>query len=153
MTEHFSFKEMYASATARRRGYDNTPPPEAVAKLELLCRDVLEPIRKRYGAPIIVGSGYRCPGLNKVIGGVATSQHMTGAAADIHSLSDTLADNMLLYRLIRQMASNEEILCRQIIWEYGVKDIGPDWIHIAINDSKHDWRLNQIVYIPQRMRP
>ena len=33
--------------------------------------------------PIIINSGYRSPAVNKAVGGVATSNHLTGCAADI----------------------------------------------------------------------
>ena len=37
----------------------------------------------RAGTPIIINSGYRSPQLNKRVGGVATSNHVTGCAVDI----------------------------------------------------------------------
>ncbi len=33
--------------------------------------------------PIVINSGYRSPAVNKAVGGVATSNHLTGCAADI----------------------------------------------------------------------
>ncbi|MBR6853431.1 MAG: hypothetical protein IKM78_05975 [Prevotella sp.] len=38
---------------------------------------------ERAGTPIIINSGYRSPQLNKRIGGVPTSNHLTGCAVDI----------------------------------------------------------------------
>lgn len=147
ITKNFSWAEMQASITAKRRGYDNTIPDTLKPNMVNLCTKVLQPIRDRFGAPIVVGSGYRCPKLNKAVGGVASSQHMTAAAADIRTVSDKYADNKKLWDLILDMAKKGEIKCRQIIWEYGKRDIGPDWIHIAINDIHHSKRDNQIVYI------
>jgi hypothetical protein len=43
----------------------------------------LEVLRERSGKPIVINSGYRSPQLNKKIGGVPTSNHLTGCAADI----------------------------------------------------------------------
>ena len=51
--------------------------------LTILVEQLLDPIRRRYGAPIIVTSGYRCPALNTAVGGVANSHHIIGCAADI----------------------------------------------------------------------
>ena len=53
-------------------------------------------MRSRAGRPILINSGYRSPQLNKKIGGVPTSNHLTGCAADIR------VDNMK--QLIRYAA-------------------------------------------------
>ena len=74
---------MSASATAERLAIDNTPPRAARQMLTILVEQILDPIRCRYGAPIIVTSGYRCPALNTAVGGVANSHHIVGCAADI----------------------------------------------------------------------
>lgn len=147
ITKNFSWAEMQASITARKKGYDNSIPDDLKPNMVRLCRDVLQVIRDAYGMPIVVGSGYRCPKLNKAVGGVKNSQHMTAAAADIRSLSDKLTDNRVLWDVIMRLKEEGKIACRQIIWEYGKKSVGPDWIHIAVNDSAHTHRNNQIVYI------
>lgn len=147
ITKNFTWAEMQASVTAKNKGYDNTIPEDLKPNMERLCRDVLQVIRDAYGKPIVVGSGYRCPKLNKAVGGVKNSQHMTAAAADIHSLSDRLSDNKELWDVIIRLKNEGKIKCRQIIWEYGSRSVGPNWIHIAVNDSAHQRRDNQIVYI------
>ena len=50
----------------------------------LLVDNVLEPIRDMVCTPIIITSGYRSPQVNKIVGGVDNSQHMSGCAADFH---------------------------------------------------------------------
>lgn len=84
LTEHFKLSEFTRSSTAASRGIDNTPSKEIIANLRNLCEQVLEPLRQFFNVPIVIGSGYRCPALNKAVGGVKNSQHMTGEAADIH---------------------------------------------------------------------
>ena len=81
--KYFNFPELTASATAERLAIDNTPPRAAQQMLTVLVEQLLDPIRRRYGAPIIVTSGYRCPALNTAVGGVANSHHIVGCAADI----------------------------------------------------------------------
>ena len=44
---------------------------------------LLDEARKRWGGPIRVTSGYRCPRHNRRIGGAPRSAHVIGAAADI----------------------------------------------------------------------
>ncbi len=41
-------------------------------------------LRKTYGEPVIINSGYRCEPYNKQVGGVPTSYHLFGMAADIY---------------------------------------------------------------------
>ena len=83
LTQHFSLREFIISATAIRHGIDNTPSEETVARLKALCDNVLEPLRRRFGR-IRITSGYRSPSVNAKVGGVATSQHTLGEAADIN---------------------------------------------------------------------
>ncbi|MBQ5852920.1 MAG: hypothetical protein IIW53_02405, partial [Rikenellaceae bacterium] len=81
--KYFSIEELVKSASAERLAIDNTPPRAAQRMLTILVEQLLDPIRRRYGAPIIVTSGYRCPALNTAVGGVANSHHIVGCAADI----------------------------------------------------------------------
>jgi zinc D-Ala-D-Ala carboxypeptidase len=81
LTAHFSLDELTFSSTAQRMGIDNTPDLETVARLTKLAMG-LEQIRALLGAPLHIDSGYRCPALNKAVGGVANSAHLDGYAAD-----------------------------------------------------------------------
>ena len=83
LTEHFNLSEFTRSETATNRNIDNTPTPEVIENLRALCRNVLEPARMAFGAPIYITSGYRCAALNKAVGGKPTSQHLRGEAADL----------------------------------------------------------------------
>lgn len=132
LTKNFTLEELSNSSTAKRLGIDNIPNNEQVNNLRLLCEKVLQPIREKYGKPIIVSSGFRCDKLNKAVGGSKTSEHRYGMAADFHSLSDTLSDNKELWDLIRTMNLN----FGQLIYEYG-SDYGPDWIHISYNEKNN----------------
>lgn len=80
---YFTIDELTRSSKAQKLGIDNTPPAAILAKLQTLITQCLDPIRRIYGRPIIVSSGYRCPALNKAVGGSGTSQHMEGEAADL----------------------------------------------------------------------
>ncbi len=120
MAEFFTKSELTRSDTARIRGIDNTPTPEALAALDALMWNVLDPIRRMWGKPIIVNSGYRCPKLNAAIGGSATSQHMKGEAADI--TAGDPAKNKELFDMIAQSA----IPFDQLIDEKNYR-----WIHVS----------------------
>lgn len=120
MAEFFTKSELTRSDTARILKIDNTPTPEASAALDALMWNVLDPIRRMWGKPIIVNSGYRCPKLNATIGGSATSQHMKGEAADITAGDPT--KNKELFDMIAQSA----IPFDQLIDEKNYR-----WIHVS----------------------
>ena len=82
MSPHFSLAELTFSQTAARMGLDNTPDLDALANLKRLCTELLEPLRSLLGVPIHVDSGYRSPLVNAAVGGVITSAHCDGRAAD-----------------------------------------------------------------------
>ena len=83
LTEHFTLAEFERSATATALGINNSVPPHYIPVLQQLCREVLEPLRRFVGQPIVITSGYRCNQLNIKVGGAYASQHTLGEAADI----------------------------------------------------------------------
>lgn len=86
--KNFKLSEFFDSIAADRNGIKNKPSIDERATIErninLLVDNVLDPIRDRLCTPIIITSGYRCPKVNKLVGGVNNSQHMSGCAADFH---------------------------------------------------------------------
>lgn len=139
LTNNFSLEELTASATAKAKKIDNTPTPEVKANLERLCKEVLQPIRDKYGRAITITSGYRSPKLNAAVGGVKNSQHLIGQAADIKC---TATSKAVLFNLIKDMINKGEIKVGQLIWEYGTKK-EPNWIHVSLPYTKK----NQIIYL------
>lgn len=81
--KYFTLQEFINSATARKRGISNLPDFEIVDHLDALVSDFLDPLRAAYGMPITVTSGYRNDALNRAVGGVPTSVHKLGWAADL----------------------------------------------------------------------
>lgn len=115
----FTIDELCRSETAQRKGINNTPTDNVRKNLTALVDNVLDPLRDWYGKPIRVNSGYRCTALNKAVGGVASSQHLTGQAADIDT-NDT-AENR---RLMKHIEGNLDF--DQLIWENGGA-----WVHVS----------------------
>lgn len=126
LTKNFTLEELTASSIASKRGIANNPDEKAKANLKKLAETILQPVREKWGKPITVTSGYRCPALNKAVGGVATSQHLTGEAADI-----ICTDNKGLYRLMKEMMVKGEITVGQLLDENG-----GGWIHVSLPNSK-----------------
>jgi hypothetical protein len=79
---NFTLAEFTRSNKAAELRIDNTPAPEVIPRL-LATAHTLQRIRDRLGKPIIITSGYRCQALNRAVGGVTSSDHQSGQAADI----------------------------------------------------------------------
>lgn len=83
LTEHFTLAELVASSTARKLGLDNTPTADALQQLHRTAQ-MLERVRSFLGGhAVIVTSGYRCRQVNAAVGGVTSSDHTQGMAADV----------------------------------------------------------------------
>lgn len=84
ISKNFSYKEFEDSEKAKEMHITNVITTVAVRdSVKALVENVLQPLRDRWGEPMILNSGYRCPELNKAVDGEATSQHLKGEAADI----------------------------------------------------------------------
>lgn len=147
LSKNFRLSEFISSGFATKYQIDNTPNEEELQNIQTLVTTVLQPIRDEFGEPIIVSSGFRCERVNNGVGGVKNSDHRFGAAADIKACDGLRSDNMRLWQCIMRMLKEGKLKCRQIIWEYGRKKIGPDWLHISINNNHNSYQDNQIVYI------
>jgi uncharacterized protein YcbK (DUF882 family) len=91
LTKNFTIEELTFSATANSECIDNTPNDTQIGNLKQLAVNVLQPIRDKFGV-VKINSGFRSRELNDIIGGVKTSQHCLGEAADIYAPNATLYD-------------------------------------------------------------
>ena len=123
ITMHFTIDELYASQTAKARGIKNKPGVPEIINLVYLTAYVLEPLREAMGEPIKIGSGYRCPQLNRAVGGVANSQHMKGQAADL-CIDGDLKKGKRWFEWIKTHCQFD-----QLIWEHNAK--GSYWVHVS----------------------
>ena len=124
--KYFTLDELTRSETAKRRNIKNIPNEEQRLNLIALVGAVLDPLREKWGRPIIVTSGYRCVAVNKSVGGVTGSQHVKGEAADIVT-NGTWCDNYALGRLIVAMGNFDQVIFENV----GKGDLLPEWIHVS----------------------
>ena len=126
LSKNLTLKECLRSKTAKRLGIDNTPEDETVIKiLEKVARFIFQPLRDAFGCPIYVSSGYRCPDLNRAIGGSKRSQHMEGRALDLDADVYQNCTNAQIFNWIKNNLDFD-----QIVWEFGTED-NPDWVHVS----------------------
>lgn len=124
ISKNFTLAELCNSAAAKRFGISNNPDDKVIKNLELLAKNILQPIRDHFEKPIHVVSGYRSPGLNKKVGGASNSQHLIGQAVDIDN-DNTDISNAEIFNYIK-----ENLKFDQLIWEFG-NDESPDWVHVS----------------------
>ena len=123
VTMHFTIEELFASATAKAKGIDNTPNVQQMINLVYLAAYVLEPLRMAMDEPIKIGSGFRCQKLNKAVGGVYNSQHLKGQAADL-CIDGDLEKGKRWFNYIK-----DHLPFDQLIWEHNAK--GTYWVHVS----------------------
>ena len=154
LSQHFTLGELCKTKT----GIENVPNEEQVNNLKRLCQ-WLEQLRLRYNQmrnekgemrngneemrnevgeyPIVINSGFRSPEVNKAVGGVSTSNHLTGCAVDIRCIG---IEQALRYAAILLDISDlnkedfDELLIEQKAHTY--------WIHFAVKPSCNRRRTN-----------
>ena len=126
LSTNFRLSEFTRSDTAKRLGIENEcSSVEQILNLAYLCHMVLQPLRDRFG-PIRITSGYRCPELNRAVGGVKNSQHLRGEAADIHLPSVEKGLEYLAF--LKTLPAVDEL-----IWE---RKGNTHWIHVSARRVK-----------------
>ena len=139
LSEHFGLAELCKTKT----GIENVPNEAQVENLKRLCQ-WLEQLRRRwnnlYGEgddPIIINSGFRSPEVNKAVGGVATSNHLTGCAVDIRCIGMEQALRYAAILLDISDLNNEDF--DELLIEQKAHVV---WIHFAVRSSENRRRSN-----------
>ena len=152
LSPHFTLGEM----TKTRVKIENVPNEAQVENLKRLC-GWLEMLRseynRRYGGlspdpslsregsrdqeePIIINSGYRSEAVNKAVGGVAGSNHLTGCAVDIQVLGKEQAIRYACILLDIADESQEDF--DELLIEQSAKSL---WIHFAVRPFANRRRI------------
>ena len=119
--KNFKQKELFCSCKECTE-----PPIENITKLALH----LQVLRNLLKHPLKVNSAYRCPAYNKKVGGVATSQHVKGLAADISTTNWTSDKKYYFVKTANQLGFNG----------IGLYD---NFIHIDLRSKKAEWDNRQ----------
>ncbi len=149
LSQHFTLGEL--CKTSAKTADKNIPSHVHIENLKRLC-GWLEMLRseynRRYGSltpdpspngegseykeePIIINSGYRSEAVNKAVGGVSGSNHLTGCAADIRVAG---IEQLVRYATILLDISDEsQEDFDELLLERSPR--GGYWLHFAVRPS------------------
>jgi hypothetical protein len=166
LSKNFSLEECLKSSTADKtpkiKKEQYNPPEFVIDNLTYVVNEVAQPLRQIINYPIKISSGWRCPSLNKEVGGSITSQHLVGEALDLQIKDDYLTDDNTksardrVNVLVKKHTDKElredinanfylfAITCLnmdafdidQVIHEYG-EDGMPHWTHVSASKEKN----------------
>lgn len=83
VSKNFDYKEFEETDVIGMQVRNTITSTEVRDAVKALVDEVIQPLRDAWGEPLAINSGYRCPEVNRVVGGVPTSQHVRGEAADV----------------------------------------------------------------------
>ena len=112
LSQHFRLSEFLNSG----KYPDNIPDLQHVVNMTYGCHLLLEPARREVG-PIIINSGFRSEGVNRMVGGVPNSQHKQGCAADIRPRDPKQFQRLVSF--LKTHALTDQLLT------------GNGWLHIS----------------------
>ena len=140
LSQHFTLGEL--TKTSAKTADKNIPSHVHIENLKRLC-GWLEMLRdewnRRYGEgddPIIINSGYRSEAVNKAVGGVKGSNHLTGCAADIRvaGMEQALRYAVILLDISDQSREDfDELLLER-------SPRGTYWLHFAVRPPSQENR-------------
>jgi len=125
LSKNFTLPEIIHSNTAKRLGINNAPNKEHLKNMQVLVRDLIQPMRDVLG-PIRISSGYRNPELNRAIGGSSKSQHCKGEALDLQYWSKGKMCNKEIY---------DWVVKSGIEFDQMINEFDYSWIHISLKSN------------------
>ena len=122
---NFTLKEMLSTST----GIPNFPETwEQIENLQRLA-GFLQCVRNIYGNPIIVNSAFRSEEVNEKAGGVKSSYHLKGLAADIRG-TDAKGNAELLGILKRNISQIDQLIAYRSVTSKRIR-----FIHVGLPEA------------------
>ena len=128
LSEHFKLGELTKTKHVTADG--NIPSHEVIENLKpLYCLKPGEDYETSENVEgIIINSGYRSPAVNKLAGGVPTSNHVTGCAVDIRVAGK---EQLIRYAcILLDIADGTDQDFDELLLEHGSN--GVIWLHFAV---------------------
>lgn len=124
VSKNFDYREFEATDVASLRVKNTIRTVEVRDSIKALVDEVLQPLRDAWGEPLAINSGYRCPEVNKAVGGVPTSQHTKGEAADVCPFGRNGHGDIEVVRKLAQKAAELKLPFDQMI-------LYPSFVHFS----------------------
>ena len=121
LSPHFTFEELTRTSKIPYKLLNPLLAKQYLNNLILLSNYLLEPARAILNTPLIITSGYRCPALNREVGGNVKSQHLNGTAADF-----VVKDKKISLESIFIKLKESPFL------HYGQLILEKNWIHLSL---------------------
>jgi uncharacterized protein YcbK (DUF882 family) len=135
LTAHFTLEELATTNNKEFKEKNIASAKKQLGKMYMLA-GFAERVREIVGLPLIITSGYRCPGLNKAVGGATTSQHKLCEAIDF------VCKGMMAEHIACKLAASD-LKFQQLILEHTT---GRCWVHISIGSKREVLRYKDGKY-------
>ena len=132
LSEYFNLSEFEYSEKAIAYGIKNALPRDLLPNIVRLHDNILYPLRKATGCPVVISSGFRCKALNNLVSKSNTSQHMEGKAADFVVKGQS---NLSVINWIRKNCELDQLILEKVG--------GQEWVHVSYNFGKN---RKQVLY-------
>lgn len=140
VSKNFQYWEFVSSQLAIRHNIVNVPTEAEWQNIELLVKEVLQPLRDKLGKALVINSGFRCKKLNDLAGSNDRSYHRLGCAIDIDSTKVTL---MEILELAYSLPKWSEIIAEYFPngWVHVAYSSGDQRKRLKLKDSTHNFSL------------
>ena len=128
LSKHFTLEEMTKSQIAARNGLANIPGPGEVKNLENVCYEILEPVRAKFGKPVLINSAFRALEVNRKLGSSDSSQHCKGQAVDFEIAG---VHNLKVANWVKDNCDYDQLILE--FYQPHIKNAG--WIHVSYNEK------------------
>ena len=137
ISKNFSYVEFEKTDVPGMQVKNTITSVDVRDSIKELVDTVIQPLRDAWGSSLAINSGYRCPEVNQAVGGVPTSQHVFGEAADVCPFGRNGSGNIDTIRQLAQKASELKLPFDQMI-------LYPTFVHLS--HKKNGIQRGQILY-------
>ena len=137
ISKDFSYAEFEKTDVSGMQVKNTITSVDVRDSIKELVDTVIQPLRDAWGSSLAINSGYRCPEVNQAVGGVPTSQHSRGEAADVCPFGRNGSGNIDTIRQLAQKASELKLPFDQMI-------LYPTFVHLS--HKKNGIQRGQILY-------
>lgn len=120
---YFTLKDVTRSNMALRHGVINEPTPQNMVCIECVINHIVDPVKDKFPS-VDISSFFRNEETNRLVGGAARSQHLSGEACDLDSPQNK--DNNAIFDFIRT-----NMVYDQIIGEMPDENGVFSWVHVS----------------------